>query len=252
MRKLLVLPLFAGVVALSSCSAFSISVDGAKDILQNILNVATTNGKYIGGKYLTRHSTLSNITYDLETAIVEEHRTDNYYYFDLENNYFRLDSISLDKITEYTGVENEKRVEIDYYLYVLNGYIYNTVVTTVNKVESDKTVVRTAVSVDSMKAFQATVDSYYADFISVFETAVVLTEEVLNQPEQDINAIDATLSSFSPSSLSVLTKDLVENLNIYIDFRYSLLNAFEVFNRDTHELYTEDLSYRSFDLNFER
>ena len=103
-----------------------------------------------------------------------------------------------------------------------------------------------------MKAFQATVDSYYADFISVFETAVVLTEEVLNQPEQDINAIDATLSSFSPSSLSVLTKDLVENLNIYIDFRYSLLNAFEVFNRDTHELYTEDLSYRSFDLNFER
>jgi len=132
------------------------------------------------------------------------------------------------------------------------GYIYNTVVTTVNKVESDKTVVRTAVSVDSMKAFQATVDSYYADFISVFETAVVLTEEVLNQPEQDINAIDANLSSFSPSNLSVLTKDLVENLNIYIDFRYSLLNAFEVFNRDTHELYTEDLSYRSFDLNFER
>ena len=32
MRKLLVLPLIAGVVALSSCSAFSISVDGGKDI----------------------------------------------------------------------------------------------------------------------------------------------------------------------------------------------------------------------------
>ena len=43
MKKLLVLPLFIGAIALSSCSGASLSLDDAKQRLENVIALATEN-----------------------------------------------------------------------------------------------------------------------------------------------------------------------------------------------------------------
>jgi hypothetical protein len=250
MKKLYIFPFMLGAIALSSCSMFPVSVSDANQVLKNIVNKATTNGKYIGGKFLSRHSALSNITYDLDTAIVEEHRTDKYYYFDLENKYFRLDQIKTDRITEYSGIEQTKTIENDHYLYVLNGYVYNTIVTTINGVASDKVVTREPVTVNSMKVFSNVVDEHYNSFTRLFEEALAYTEVVLSKDDDYLETIDTTLESYSKTNLSYLSTGLIPDVNLAVSYKFSLLSEFQTFNRDTHVLHTEEISYDNVPLNY--
>lgn len=250
MNKLYVLPLLLGAVALSSCSAFTITVDQARDKLKTVIDQATANGKYIGGKYLTRRSTLSNVTYDLDTAIVEEHRLDNFYYFDIDNNYFRFDSIQTDLITDYNGTTKSKTVEIDYYSYILNSNIYNTVITTVNGIIADKYVFQTPVDTLSVKQFINVRDMYYAEFVEVYEEALMLMEEVVVQDDDFVSWIGGQFESYGDRSLTFYATQLIENTNVYIDYRYAQLYQFETFDRYNHILRTETMNYNSFSLNY--
>ena len=113
MKKLLVLPLFIGAIALSSCSGASLSLDDAKQRLENVIALATENGKYIGGKFLTRESTRSNIIYDIEAAVVETHEVVKDYYFDIDNNYFRFDATQTDVVVYSEDNIEKKVVEIE-------------------------------------------------------------------------------------------------------------------------------------------
>jgi hypothetical protein len=246
MKKLFVLPLFIGVIALSSCSGSVLSLDDAKQRLENVISLAIENGKYIGGQFLTRESTRSNIIYDLEAAVVETHNVVANYYFDFTNNYFRLDTVQTDVFVNSDSDTQKKVIEIDYYLYVLDNDIVNTTLTYVNGVAADKSVIIQEVNDLSMQNFRRIMDGYYTEYIDEFETSVFLTAEALDFKERETPNFEVELSTYGSRSLMLFSKDLVENKNVYIDFRYNQLKRFESFDRNTHELITESFNYGSF------
>lgn len=250
MKKLLVLPLFIGAIALSSCSGASLSLDDAKQRLENVIALATENGKYIGGKFLTRESTRSNIIYDIEAAVVETHEVVTDYYFDIDNNYFRLDVTQTDVVVYSESNTEKKVVEIDYYLYVLDNEIVNTTLTYVNGVAADKSVIVQEVNALSMENFRRIMDGYYTEYIDEFETSVILTAQALDLKERDVPNLDVEINTYGPRSLILFSKDLVENKNVYIDYRYNQLQRFESFDRNTHELIIESFDYSSFYKNY--
>ena len=246
MKKLFVLPLFIGVIALSSCSESVLSLDDAKQRLENVISFAIENGKYIGGQFLTRESTRSNIIYDLEAAVVETHNVVANYYFDFTNNYFRLDTVQTDVFVNSDSDTQKKVIEIDYYLYVLDNDIVNTTLTYVNGVAADKSVIIQEVNDLSMQNFRRIMDGCYTEYIDEFETSVFLTAEALDFKERETPNFEVELSTYGSRSLMLFSKDLVENKNVYIDFRYNQLKRFESFDRNTHELITESFNYGSF------
>lgn len=246
MQKLAILPLTLVAMALSSCSGFNITVEDAETRLENILNLATQNGKYIGGKYLTRESTRSNITYDIDKAVVETHRVVRDFYFDIDNNYFRLDTVETDVITDYEHSENRKTVEVDYYLYVYDNLIYNTTLTKINDISTDKVVEVFDVTPQNIETMKSIIDNYYRDFISVFEESVAIVGEAISVGDQRLNQYSVELSSFGPASLSLFATGLVEQTNVSVDFTYNKLRSLQTFNRVTHEKITEEIDYDSF------
>lgn len=250
MNKLYVLPLFLGAVSLTSCSGFAISSSDAQQRMNQVINLATENGKYIGGNFLTRQSTFSNITYDLDAAIVEEHRVEDDYYFDIKNNYFRFNETITDVVTQYEDQEEKKTVDIDYYLYVLSNQVVNVVITTVNGVQSDKTISRTPVSDISMRQFVNTIDMYYSSYIDIYEETVKVVSETVEKGDDYISSVGGELNSFGPNSLTLYATELLANKNLYVAYKFNQLSQVEVFDRNTHDLYTETFNYGPIYLNY--
>lgn len=250
MKKLYVLPLFLAAIALSACGTFTLSIEEAKSRLEAVVDQATENGKYIGGNYLLRESTRSNIVYDIDEVVVETHHLVKNYFFDIANNYFRLDEVETDVVKQYEDREETKVVEVDNYLYVRDNEIYNVVETTVNNVASDKVITVQEVNEENMSNFKKIVDLYYSEYIDVFEASIGIVGAALTESQQSLDSKDVELDGYGPKGLTFFSTGFLENTNAFIDFRYGFLNRVETFNRNTHELVTESFDYGSFYLKY--
>jgi hypothetical protein len=101
-----------------------------------------------------------------------------------------------------------------------------------------------------MENFRRIMDGYYTEYIDEFESSIILTAQALDLKEKDVSNLDVELNTYGPRSLILFSKDLVENKNVYIDYRYNQLQRFESFDRNTHELIIESFDYSSFYRNY--